>query len=228
MDDLDQREAFLLAIFASPDDDLPRLVFADWLEERGEVEFAARIRFECATPATGGPTVRGFVADPLIPCTVELLADPHQFRLIAQTARPHWYGCTELKVSHGRIASSKPITTILTSPVSQRVTKLDLSGAEVVGDGTSDEVAGEYKLLDFEIHPAVTFLAVEALVNARECRRITHLDLRNNDLDNDAARAILRSNYLTRLESLHLFDGNQLRGRTWAALQAKFGEGVVS
>ena len=47
MDDLDQREAFLLAIFANPDDDLPRLVFADWLEERGETEWANRIRTEC-------------------------------------------------------------------------------------------------------------------------------------------------------------------------------------
>ena len=33
---------------------------------------------------------------------------------------------------------------------------------------------------------------------------------------------------VTRLESLQLSEGNQLRGRTWAQLRAKFGEAVVS
>ena len=32
--------AFLRAIIANPDDDGPRLVYADWLEERGECERA--------------------------------------------------------------------------------------------------------------------------------------------------------------------------------------------
>jgi uncharacterized protein (TIGR02996 family) len=235
MDDLDQREAFLLAIFANPDDDLPRLVFADWLDERGETAWAEGIRVECHAKhdfPTAIPAPRGFKPETVITCPAELLADPREFRRQAILKHPHWYGCTDLKVKGGKIASSKPITTVLTSPVTQRVTKLDLSGAVmVVGeipewDPNSDD--NGYRTTGFEYHPAVTLQAVEALVGTRECRRFTHLDLRNNDLDNDAARAILRSPYLTRLESLHLFDGNQLRGRTWAALQAKFGDGVVS
>ena len=142
---------------------------------------------------------------------------------------PEWYGGTELKVKGGLIASSKPIGTILHSPVTQRVTKLDLSGTVVIGDeDRSRGPEGEWQLIDFEYRQIVTLQAVEALVGLRECRRFTHLDLRNNDLDNDAARAIVRSNYLTRLTSLQLFDGNQLRGRTWAQLQAKFGEAVLS
>jgi uncharacterized protein (TIGR02996 family) len=232
MDDLDQREAFLLAIFAAPDDDLPRLVFADWLEERGEGEWANRIRTQCHLFRQGRRIAgRGFRIVERIHATADQLAAPDDLRRTAILHHPEWYGCDELKVSGGKIAGSKPINTILNNPVTQRVTKLDLSGAEVVhavSDVTGELIGDFFPLHDFEYGPTVSLQAVEALVAARECRRFTHLDLTNNDLDNDAARAILRSNYLTRLESLKLFQGNQLRGRTWAALQEKFGEGVLS
>lgn len=38
--DMTTRQALLAAVFAAPDDDLPRLVFADHLEENGEAERA--------------------------------------------------------------------------------------------------------------------------------------------------------------------------------------------
>ncbi len=41
-------ERFLAAIIESPEDDLPRLVFADWLEERGDTRRAEFIRLQCA------------------------------------------------------------------------------------------------------------------------------------------------------------------------------------
>lgn len=44
---LSEREAFVRAIIAAPDDDLPRLVFADWLDEHGEGELAEFIRVQC-------------------------------------------------------------------------------------------------------------------------------------------------------------------------------------
>jgi uncharacterized protein (TIGR02996 family) len=40
------RDAFLAAIHDAPDDDAPRLVFADWLEENGEPERAEFIRVQ--------------------------------------------------------------------------------------------------------------------------------------------------------------------------------------
>lgn len=43
----DQEQAFLAAVIARPDDDLPRLVMADWLDERGESERAEFIRVQC-------------------------------------------------------------------------------------------------------------------------------------------------------------------------------------
>src|SRR5262245_60193011 len=42
-----ERQAFLTAITANPQDDTPRLVFADWLEEHGESDRAVFIRLGC-------------------------------------------------------------------------------------------------------------------------------------------------------------------------------------
>lgn len=42
------RTAFYKAIWAAPDDDLPRLVFADWLDEHGEPDVAIFLRLLCA------------------------------------------------------------------------------------------------------------------------------------------------------------------------------------
>ncbi len=40
------RESFVAAIAAAPEDDLPRLVFADYLDEHGEPERAEFIRLQ--------------------------------------------------------------------------------------------------------------------------------------------------------------------------------------
>jgi uncharacterized protein (TIGR02996 family) len=42
-----ERAGFLEAILAGPEDDAPRLVYADWLEEHGQPERAEFIRIEC-------------------------------------------------------------------------------------------------------------------------------------------------------------------------------------
>jgi uncharacterized protein (TIGR02996 family) len=45
--------ALLNAIIAAPDDDLPRLVYADWLEEQGRSEGAEFIRLQCELARVG-------------------------------------------------------------------------------------------------------------------------------------------------------------------------------
>ena len=44
-------DALLAAVLANPADDLPRLVYADWLEENGEPERAELIRHAVTHPA---------------------------------------------------------------------------------------------------------------------------------------------------------------------------------
>ena len=46
-----ERIAFYRAIADAPDDDTPRLVFADWLQEHGEDARAEFIRLQCAIAA---------------------------------------------------------------------------------------------------------------------------------------------------------------------------------
>lgn len=42
-----ERDAMLMAVLASPADDLPRLVYADWLDEQGEADRAEFVRVQC-------------------------------------------------------------------------------------------------------------------------------------------------------------------------------------
>ena len=73
----------------------------------------------------------------------------------------------------------------------------------------------------------VTGPGVEALARHRGARRIDTLLLTNNNLDNDAARALIRSPYLENLKRLDLLDGNRLRGKVWQQVIERFGEDVV-
>jgi uncharacterized protein (TIGR02996 family) len=43
---------FLHAIWKSPDDDTPRLIFVDWLDENGDPERAEFIRVQCRLERT--------------------------------------------------------------------------------------------------------------------------------------------------------------------------------
>src|SRR5579883_3220124 len=43
-----EADALLDAIFNHPDDDTPRLVYADWLQEHGYEDYAQFIRLQCA------------------------------------------------------------------------------------------------------------------------------------------------------------------------------------
>lgn len=49
---MDEREALLRAAVANPDDDLPRLIYADWLEEHDDPDQAAFVRAQCELAAT--------------------------------------------------------------------------------------------------------------------------------------------------------------------------------
>jgi uncharacterized protein (TIGR02996 family) len=51
------REALLQAILENPDDDAPRLVYADWLDEHGDADRAEFIRVQCEL-ARGASTPR--------------------------------------------------------------------------------------------------------------------------------------------------------------------------
>lgn len=254
------REPFLKAIFADPDTDLPRLVFADYLEERGDAAWAELIRVQCelahlpavdryasgqhhaqqlvareaelisevyprsdGDPSVGNRVDRGFRVTYQIEVTADELTDPDRFRCEVLARCPEWYGLTSLKVTAGRMVTPDPLVTVFTSPVTEHVTELDLSGRE---EEIPHDVGG-VRLFDVELKPVIAVPVVEALARMREVRRLTALDLRNNDLDNDALYALARSPYFIRLRRLALSAGNRFRGRVWRQVLERFGPDVV-
>src|SRR5215210_2622285 len=52
--------ALLSAILAHPDEDTPRLMYADWLDEHGQPERAEFIRIQCAPDADEAAEERAF------------------------------------------------------------------------------------------------------------------------------------------------------------------------
>jgi uncharacterized protein (TIGR02996 family) len=81
---MSDREAFVAAVAANPADDLPRLVFADWLDENGDPERAEFIRVQCelAKPAVWQDTD---FRDPLL-ARMRSLLDAHRKRWMAPVA----------------------------------------------------------------------------------------------------------------------------------------------
>jgi uncharacterized protein (TIGR02996 family) len=72
--------ALLAAIRAAPDDDAPRLVYADWLDEHGQLERADFIRVQCELARRDDPALRRREA--------ELLAAHHD-AFAGPLAAPH-------------------------------------------------------------------------------------------------------------------------------------------
>src|SRR5262249_37614418 len=117
---------------------------------------------------------------------------------------------------------------LLTHLALNRVREWNLGGhVEEVADGPQTEDAGTYALIDLNHQPVITTAGVEALAQNRGARRITSLTLTYNNLDNDAARSLIRSPYLDNLKRLDFREGNNLRGRLWQQLIERFGESVV-
>jgi uncharacterized protein (TIGR02996 family) len=280
MDLLHEREAFLRAIFDSPDDDTPRLVYADFLDENDDSDRATYIRYDCELaklddtdtrrqiiqeeislllmkcrssqsvdsggtveeehinwPWMDNQTVRGFpLPAKLVTLPAKLLNDESQVRADVVHSTPEFFGARGLKVIPppplpplGGIQ----LDAILKLPFVQQMSELDLSGVV----STSPEQSIDPKLLDdFDykprfaemwVFPTITIAAVNVLARHRNARRLTALDLRHNNLDNDAARALVKSPYLDNLKRLDLLDGNRFQGRVWQLLVQRFGENVV-
>ena len=252
--DLIEREAFLRAIFADPDNDMPRLVFADWLDDQGESDWAELIRLQCEIAnkqqsgetisrakynrehklyravfphivVSGGLPARGIpdAPDSLRLDIASLEDEATQLREDSCTKFPWQYSAYSLQINNGQIITKEQLITLFNNPVTANVTHFNLSGREVQ---IPQDIAG-IRMFDIEIKPVISRSMVEVLAKMKEVRRIRVLDLRNNDLGNDALWALARSPYLIRLERLYLSEGNRFRGRVWQQVRERFGQDIV-
>jgi uncharacterized protein (TIGR02996 family) len=258
MDLLAQHEAFLRAIFDAPDDDTPRLVYADFLQENGDEDRAAYIRYACelagcadddprrepilaaatqllrqhpppdAWPWANDRTVRGFPLPSWGVIAVGDLADVDRLRDSVVRWVPELYGTKSVRMIPPPQLDDSLLDVLFSLPFIRQVSELDLSGHE--REASPKEAIPAYLhtlLTEFVLEPVISTVGVEALARHKSARRITSLDLRNNNLDNDAARALVASPYLDNLKRLQLLEGNRLRGKVWQQVIERFGEDVV-
>jgi uncharacterized protein (TIGR02996 family) len=263
MDLLAQHEAFLRAIFDAPDDDTPRLVYADFLQENGEDVRAEFIRVQCELASKRGQAEhfervwqleareheliwrlepdlaylqpwqrnqnlpdRGFRSPGMtFVLIIESLSDTIAARWHTVRREPEQFGARNLAIEPGRLLSPEHIELLFALPAAHRITEWLLDG--FVREELGHNGPGAFDLIDLVQRPTITTAGVAALAAHRGASRLTRLDLRNNDLDNDAARLLVDSPFLGNLKRLRLLEGNRLRGMVWQRVIERFGEDVV-
>jgi uncharacterized protein (TIGR02996 family) len=193
-----QDEAFLQAILEAPEDDAPRLVYADWLEENGDPERAEFIRVQIRFSSLGPD-------DPAwarLQAREQALWKAHAEEWLAPLPRatrewvvfergfPGRVSCPfhELPGLDEGLWKVAPVTGLrLHDPWS-----LD-SGANWGGTFDSEE---EVRALHRE--------RVREVAAAPQLARFTRLECQESDLDDQDVRVLTRSRHLTRLRHLDL------------------------
>ncbi len=180
-----ERDAFLAAIAAAPADDLPRLVYADWLDDRGDADRAAFVRRLLAREPAGDP-----VADWLGPLGewvyhAEYVRGMPEHLVLSATA---W-------LRHGeRIRRLAPVRSIA------------LLGA---GRALHDLVGGPHLRGLAALHLTGAMLAddgIDLLARCRHLAGLTALKLGHNDVSDSGAADLADSPHLGQLETLVLRD----------------------
>src|SRR6266536_1271010 len=192
-------DAFLADILEHPDDDTPRLVYADWLDDHGQAERAEFIRAQCrlermAEDNPRRPGLEDRVAE------LERVWGPQWARPFCREAKMWsfrrgfvaeiWLSATRFLAAAGRLFRRSPVRTIhlsncgrdlgqlLISPFLRRLSSLDLSFNHQ-GDTSARELA-----------------ACPALQN------LTTLDLSHNDIGDEGVEELATGPHLPNLESL--------------------------
>jgi len=154
--------------------------------------------------------------------TSRLLANPIAERWNVVRRAAEEFGVKDLAVDPGLCLKPQDLELLLRLPCAQRVTDYFLNGALIEGN----DYEGRF-FLSRRSEPAITSAGVEFLTKQRGVRRITTLDLRDNDLDNDAAWALVNSPHLDNLKSLRVLEGNRFGDAVEQQLIERFGEKVV-
>jgi uncharacterized protein (TIGR02996 family) len=213
---------FLRAIAAAPNDDLPRLVFADWLTENGRQERAELIRIEVEIART-------FPGSPNRAKLFERRQD------LLKLHAAEWFKkfdgkVTALQTERGFITSLRcDASTFLEHASSwfetQPITHLKIdsvwsnSGNRKICHAReffTSQYLGQITQLDLEyamVNPAgLYWLSQNPTISA-----LKEINLRNNNVGDDGVRTIARMHGMIRLESLDLVN-NRISDRGAALL----------
>jgi uncharacterized protein (TIGR02996 family) len=230
---MSDREAFLRTILENPDDDLPRLVFADWLQENGDEDRADFIRIQCELAQTPKSDPRRKELESRSQAYLRL----HQVQW--QSDLPYWEGVRWETFERGFVASVRvdspqafflhakeiieyaPIQhlsfhrfyaehakQLANVPPLKQIRSLDLEDGNRIGN------LGLEALAESPYLPNLRSLklggnglgpaSVRALAHSKTIDKLMLLDLHRNDLFDDGAEALATSEQMKSLENLRL------------------------
>ena len=223
------RAAFLRAICAAPDDDTPRLVFADWLDEHGDAKRAEFIRVSCELEQVEefGPRWRALGE------RSRKLLDPNRAKWSSELADRKLLnvefrrGFVDEVTIYSKRFVADAAKLLALAPI-QRLKLADLTAAR--GNVPLDDVlacpaVARLRGLDLSNTP-LPDSAVEQLAACVNLRGLRELSLDASALTGDACRTLLRSEYLAGLTDLTLavrFDSNAAGNDLAVALAAEPG-----
>jgi len=236
--------AFLEAILADPDDDSPRLIYADWLDECGDSDRAEFIRVQCALH--GAPA-----DDPRRPVWLDretLLLAEHEAAWLGP-----WRGLFYLWAFHrgfleeitlkaqtfldaaGPLFRAAPVRLVrllkaagvidrlADCPQLGRVAALHLTG-NGIGDAGAAALAASPHLAGLTTlrlgSNNIGDYGAELLAASPHLAGLRALNLSHNDIGDDGARALVASPHLAGLTTLHL-GGNRISPAGLRALVAR-------
>jgi uncharacterized protein (TIGR02996 family) len=229
---VDLESAFLRAIAETPEDDAPRLIFADWLEEHGHTDRARFIREQCEQARRGQqqPTPDGAVSAAWL-AVLPPLNEGNKYLehgWIYRRGIPEGVSYGLLDVSARNITQGvggPPLQTEFTGPVAQ----LLLDAARVFSVPTIREVAldcKEYVGDDYdkggrplEDRGRLALKELQALADLLALEQLERLALQHaaGGLTQEGLQVVLTSPHLTRLKFLNL-DGSEVLAETLQVL----------
>jgi uncharacterized protein (TIGR02996 family) len=214
-------DPFVAAICAEPEDDLPRLIYADWLDDRGDPrgEFIRlQLSEQVGEPANvarvaeleklygrkwAGPFAdwaymvgfrRGFAEHLVIPAEVFIDFADEVFQIAPIRG-----------VS--LIGAAKKIRKLVQQPALLNLTALHLTGT-LIGDKGVARLAACPHLANLRTlrlgHCDLTSKAISHLCDSPHLANVTHLDLDDNNIDSAAIVALANSQLPSRLQRLDL------------------------
>jgi uncharacterized protein (TIGR02996 family) len=222
-------DALLAAILANPDDDTPRLVYADWLQERGDEERAEFIRIQCAIAVREDEVAENRATE---------LTDRNRGKWLAglpQFAEVQWdfrRGFPEVLTVEGDVFLQRYAAfTGLTWPCCLSLYYL---GDAHVRDLVSREWNPRWVELELQEHPMAGVFyygsessqAFAAIANCPQARQLRKLQFSLFALTSTAVEALARSPYLDHLEQLRL-EGD-VNSPGFAPLRERFRDRLVA
>lgn len=227
---MDQRRAFLSDICANPEDDAPRLVFADWLAENGEEERGSFIRLQVQAAALPDDDPRRLVMEE----QAEELENRHGKAWTAEL--PELPGVTWGRFHRGFVASAgvksakalaeqgeamhaaapvrelrvwtvgrKQAKALAACPALSRLDSLSIRCNEIGPQAVETILRSPHlgPLRSLSLAKTALFAeGAEMLVRMESLRSLRHLDVSSNGLDGYDIDRILGSPHLAGLESL--------------------------